>query len=142
MNLLQSEEMKPKGTSIIFLNGRNEILLLLRDDFPHLKYPGCWDIPGGGVEEGETPEQTIAREMQEEMGLDIAPFSLFTVTEFDDRTEYTYWKRVDFEVEQINLMEGQRIAWFSLDEAKNMEVAFGGNVIIEAFIGKLISLNL
>lgn len=33
-------------------------------------YPGAWDFPGGGVEEGETPLETARRECQEEAGLD------------------------------------------------------------------------
>lgn len=34
-------------------------------------YDGFWTIPGGGIEEGETPVEAIKREVKEEVGLDI-----------------------------------------------------------------------
>lgn len=32
-------------------------------------YRRCWDLPGGGVGRGETPEQAARRELQEEVGI-------------------------------------------------------------------------
>ena len=34
-------------------------------------FPGCWEFPGGKIDPGESPLQALAREWQEEMGLDI-----------------------------------------------------------------------
>ncbi len=48
--------MKRSGASIIFTNRRDEVLLLLRDDKPDIPYPNMWDLPGGHVDNGETPE--------------------------------------------------------------------------------------
>lgn len=39
-------------------------------------YPGIWSIPGGTMEEGESPEHTAKREFYEEMGVDIDGESL------------------------------------------------------------------
>lgn len=39
----------------------------LQEDF----LPGAWELPGGGSEYGETPEQALRREIKEECGIDI-----------------------------------------------------------------------
>ncbi len=45
-------------------------------------FAGKWDVTGGGVRAGETPEQAILRETREELDLSIAPESLRRVYEY------------------------------------------------------------
>lgn len=49
------------------------ILCYLRDEKPGLRWPGHWDLPGGGREGGETPEACLLRELHEEFGLILPP---------------------------------------------------------------------
>ena len=69
--------------SIALINNENEILLSKRPKKKHLS--GFWEFPGGKVDEGETPEKALIREVKEELNIDIndkciAPLSF---SEFD-----------------------------------------------------------
>lgn len=124
---------KRQGCSLVIINPRQEVLLLLRDDIPDIPYPGMWDIPGGAVEMGETPEQAIIREMAEEMDLVLKDFFLFCVTDFQDRQEYTYWTPLDLVIPEIDLKEGQKIQWFSWKDSQKITLAFEFNQTIDKF---------
>ncbi len=125
--------MKKRGCSIIFLNDQREILLLLRDDKPGIPYPNMWDIPGGHVENNETPRQCIVREMKEEMGINLKGFNEFDIVKFFDRTEYVFWKKENFDIKKIKLTEGQCLKWFCEDEIRNTNLACGFNETAESF---------
>jgi 8-oxo-dGTP diphosphatase len=109
---LEEESVKRKGSSVIFMNDERQILLFLRDNKSDLPYPNIWDVPGGHVEADESPGKCIVREMKEEMDLVLDEFELFSKIEF---------------------AEGQKLKWFTRDEAKQTQLAYGFNEIVEKF---------
>ena len=56
------------GSKIAVFYG-SKLITYQRDDLDHIPFPGCWDLPGGGREQYETPEQCALRELQEEFEL-------------------------------------------------------------------------
>jgi len=47
-----------------------------------------WDIPGGHIEGGETPEEALIREVKEEAGAVFSDVKLLAVIESDDTDRY------------------------------------------------------
>lgn len=128
-----------EGAGIILINSNNEVLLLLRDNNKEIPFPNQWDIPGGKVETGESPEQAVRREMKEEMGLEnLDKFNHFKTYKTNDLTDHIFWKRIDLNVNEINLTEGQQIKYFSLEDIKNLKLAFNYNLVLEEFFREVV----
>lgn len=47
------------------------ILTILRDDKPTIPWPNLWDLPGGGREGAESPFECAAREVYEELSIQL-----------------------------------------------------------------------
>ncbi|HSX07764.1 MAG TPA: NUDIX hydrolase [Candidatus Saccharimonadales bacterium] len=59
-------------TSALIFSKDGKLLMGMKDPRSGGVYADCWHIPGGGVDEDETQEQALRREMLEEVGIDIA----------------------------------------------------------------------
>jgi 8-oxo-dGTP diphosphatase len=59
--------------------------LLVQQRPSHKPFGGLWEFPGGKVEQGETPETALIRELKEELGIDVEPACLAPATFASDR---------------------------------------------------------
>lgn len=126
------------GAGILLLNSNNKVLLLLRDDKIDIPFPGMWDIPGGKIEENESPEDAVRREMNEEFGLgDLGKIELFRIFTSENLTDYVFWKRLDLNPKEIDLKEGQRIEYFDINRIRSTKLAFNYNFVIEEFFNEI-----
>jgi 8-oxo-dGTP diphosphatase len=128
-----------EGCQAVLVDRDGRILLQLRDDIRTIPFPGMWAIPGGMLEPPETPLACIVREVAEELGVEIA---LADVAHLMTRTrsygiEHTFTARLDVPAEDIRLTEGQRVAWFALDEAVGMELAYEDADVLREVAGRL-----
>lgn len=119
------------------MNTEAKVLLQLRckDEF---LYPNCWTLPGGRVEEGESVEQAIRREVKEELGLDLRDHNVFkTIVQnaSDEIIErHICWGNISERVENLELGEGTALKYFSSKEIPRLEVAFDLKPLIIDFL--------
>ena len=117
-----------KIAAIILENDSGEFLLALRDNKPTIPFPNCWDLIGGHVDDGETPEQALIREYKEELGLTLKEYKFFreyVCLEGDayENIKYIFCGKINIPIEEITLYEGQYAKYFKRSEIKNLKFA-------------------
>lgn len=114
--------MKQRNISVgIIRNTQKEIFLTLRDPSSHMA--GFWEFPGGKIESGETPEQALIRELQEEVGIDARePVLIRTLTHtFPDRIVNLHFFIVEQWSGEPYGKEGQPKRWVAQSELKETD---------------------
>ena len=114
--------------AIILENDNGELLLNLRDDKPDIPFPDHWDLIGGHVEEGETPEEALVREVKEELDIDLKEYTFYKryvclTGDAYENTKYIYTGRINLPIEEVTLLEGVRPQYFSRAEIPYVKFA-------------------
>lgn len=130
--------MKLKDGAKAFLKNKkiDKYLFVLRDDKPNIPNPNCWSLIGGGIEEGEEPVEALKREIKEEIGIKLYDIKKLGVIEVpltvNGKTKtmlgHTFLAYIDAEIKDIELKEGQRVEYFTLDEIQKQKNLAGGAV--------------
>lgn len=119
------QHMNNGAKALVVYQGK--FLFILRDNKPGIRNPNVWNMPGGRVEKGETWEECLRRELQEEicvvpkqimyMGKKYVPIVDGTVALFLvwlDDTEYNSVKLGN---------EGQELKFFTAEEIMQIPLA-------------------
>jgi putative (di)nucleoside polyphosphate hydrolase len=100
---------RPNVGAVLF-NRDGLVLVARRADLPNAEAPaGGWQLPQGGIDEGEDPRQAVLRELAEEIGTDRAEVI----------GEHDAWLTYDLPPELVGVAlkgryRGQRQRWFAL----------------------------
>ena len=101
-----------KGQPIIFATQRG---------YGDLK--GGWEFPGGKIEEGETPQEELKREIMEELDTEISVGDLIDTIEYDYPTFHLsmdcFWCQIV--KGDLVLKEHEAAKWLSKDELDSVE---------------------
>ncbi len=125
-----------RNVAVIILFDEDKKILLQHRADNALRLPGYWAFFGGGIEPGETPEQTVRRESLEELNYPLTNPKLIMKQNFishgDDNEKYVFMEEYDPN-KKIALGEGQGLGWYHLAEASKLKI-FGHDLDVLEYI--------
>ena len=113
----------------ILQNSQGHVLLQQRTDGPDVPFAGQWTLPGGKVEEGETPDGALKRELMEEIEVET-PLDLWKIYERPGPSsttiiQHVYAGQLDTPASSLAVNEGQALAYFAPNEIGELPIAYG-----------------
>lgn len=118
---------KRMGSGVIFLNENDEVLIVKPS------YKDHWSIPGGTVDDNESPRQTAIREVKEEIGLTIESIRFLCIDysskESDEKNESLQF------IFYGGVLSDDKISIIKLDDKELVEFRFVSTAEAEKLLG-------
>ncbi|HHJ34922.1 MAG TPA: Nudix family hydrolase [Gammaproteobacteria bacterium] len=116
----------------VIINSSDQVCISLRHKSAH--QGGLWEFPGGKIEQDETIEQALVREIKEELDLEILDSRpLITIThDYQDKKVCLHVNRVLAYRGGAVGMEGQPIKWVAVQELHRYEFPAANAPIIKS----------
>ncbi|MDB9529498.1 NUDIX domain-containing protein [Oscillatoria sp. CS-180] len=108
-----------KHVAIAILFRDNQFLLQLRDNIPTILYPGYWAFFGGHIEPGETAEEGVWREIEEEINYSPPWLKLFKQWRNENIVRNVFYGPLTVPLEQLELNEGWDLGLGTVDEIRD-----------------------
>jgi 8-oxo-dGTP pyrophosphatase MutT (NUDIX family) len=123
LSINEEKKEKTKNSVAVIVNKDNKILLLKRADGEKIWMPNKWALVGGGIEKGETPQQAVEREIQEETGLELKKFTKsFSIERHADSIEHIFACRYEGDPTDIVLNEeNTNYGWYDVSEMEYLD---------------------
>lgn len=117
---------------IIAVNEHQQTQYFLTKRLKHSHQGGKWEFPGGKVENNETVAQALARELNEEVAIEVLSCLPLIVINHDygDKKVCLEVFVVDNYNGQPSAQEGQEQGWFFLEELKKLDFPKANQKII------------
>ena len=124
-----------EGVSAILINPQGQVLLQQRDNNPAIRYPGHWSLFGGTIENGESPETAVAREVKEEIDFDMVNFGLFREFVQNNKREFAFAGELSASLDELTLSEGQGMNFFYPSQLKEVQIRPDDKDTLEQYFG-------
>lgn len=127
-----------KGAGIILIANDGKILLQYRDKNSRWNRDS-WSEFGGQIEEGETPEEAIKRELKEELGIELVDLKFFKKYKLQRKKgiyeQFVFTAPLNYSLKSLKKRqkEGKDLALFAHEEIKNLKMANYTREILEDF---------
>ncbi len=138
---MTQQQLKPNKTMIhhhvavgIIVDKTQRVLISKRPD--HKLKGGFWEFPGGKIEINESPEQGLARELQEEVGIEVVTSELLMQYHYDYE-DHSAQLEV-FVVSEFSgvakSLEGQEIQWITKEQFPNYRFLEANAKMIQCYL--------